>query len=101
MLGPRAGLPVRRVPATVCNASNSNYDSEDVQKKLNEALANTGSFIQVGGSVLCSSPSQSLTVPDCEADAHVLDTSDWHYALRLYDCSFGIISKHLREDFSS
>jgi hypothetical protein len=31
---------------TLRKASESQYDTEDVNKKLNEALANTGSFIQ-------------------------------------------------------
>eukprot|EP00878_Enallax_costatus_P001021 GHUV01001155.1.p1 GENE.GHUV01001155.1~~GHUV01001155.1.p1 ORF type:complete len:173 (+),score=31.87 GHUV01001155.1:67-519(+) len=46
LVGSRAGLPVRRTALTVCQASQSEYDTEDVSKKLNEALANTGNYIQ-------------------------------------------------------
>jgi hypothetical protein len=46
LVGTRAGVSARRSPVTICQASQSPYDTEDVSKKLNEALANTGNFIQ-------------------------------------------------------
>lgn len=43
-----AGLPVRRASTVVPKASQNQLDTEDVNKKLNEAVANTTTFLQVG-----------------------------------------------------
>jgi hypothetical protein len=43
-----AGLPVRRGAAVAVKAANNEVDTEDINKKLNETLTNTTSYLQVG-----------------------------------------------------
>jgi hypothetical protein len=42
-----AGLPVRRGAAVAVKAANNELDTEDINKKLNETLTNTTSYLQV------------------------------------------------------
>jgi hypothetical protein len=43
-----AGLPVRHGAAVAVKAANNELDTEDINKKLNETLTNTTSYLQVG-----------------------------------------------------
>lgn len=43
-----AGLPVRRGAAVAVKAANNELDTEDINKKLNESLSNTTTYLQVG-----------------------------------------------------
>ncbi|WIA22239.1 hypothetical protein OEZ85_004565 [Tetradesmus obliquus] len=46
MVGLKAGLPLPRGAAVAVKAANNEVDTEDINKKLNETLTNTTSYLQ-------------------------------------------------------
>ncbi|KAF6262645.1 CAAD domains of cyanobacterial aminoacyl-tRNA synthetase-domain-containing protein [Scenedesmus sp. NREL 46B-D3] len=46
LVGLKAGLPVRRGAAVAVKAANNELDTEDINKKLNESLSNTTTYLQ-------------------------------------------------------
>eukprot|EP00882_Tetradesmus_deserticola_P006760 GHRQ01007116.1.p1 GENE.GHRQ01007116.1~~GHRQ01007116.1.p1 ORF type:complete len:149 (+),score=63.37 GHRQ01007116.1:349-795(+) len=46
LVGLKSGLPVRRGAAVAVKAANNELDTEDINKKFNESLSNTTSYLQ-------------------------------------------------------